>query len=713
MLKRNAPLVLVILMLLIATLACSLGGKKDIPLGETFTSDVGGFTLKKVPDFEFEESFGLVIMMPPDAQQDVGPFIMVYGGLIEENLSTQDILEQMKNQAEFAQFSDPKTTKVDGMEGLLVEFSGEEGGQMLKGKLFTVAPFPKQEFYITGLAPEERWKELEPIYDAVLNSITFLEAQPFVFEGEEWDWDEPIEDEQAWDTPLATASDSPYLGEVYQHIEGGFSVRKIAGYDFADDYGIITMAKPGLTSYTGPLFTVIYQSIPTPMTNDELLAMAVGDPLETGTTYNTPSPYVLDGVQGLLVDYDGTEGDQAVQGRIFLAMLSPYEYFNVHVIAPAAEWAEIIPMYDALLSSVEFNGDGAALPSPAGQVIRQWAVQAEASSEYSDTDYSAMQATGAPDVDTCGENPLAWASVSPDTEEYLILNYETPVNPTELVIYQTNNPSQVVEIQMVDTTGETWRLWYGDPEELSHCPDVWTHTVELDEVFYTNKVVLWLDQSVLGLGWAEIDAVELVGYPMGVSAGPAQQEPPAPAPQAEFPVGNIPTNFSGLMAGPVYQGWISIVIGETMEADLDRIMTIPGRKSTDSWKPRESHKQTYLFDMPWSGMTGYISVTTDGWVYKMNVTSNTHPDDFFLSTVTWDNYEKLKAIYDRDKVIPYEAMANMLGSPGFLREQYYREDDGMLVSTYSWYNAAGDRISGIFFNGRLTGIAGLAYIKTE
>jgi hypothetical protein len=562
--KRNNPLVLVILTLLIATLACSLGGKKDVPLGETFKSDVGGFSLQKVPEFEFEESFGLVIMMPSDAQQDVGPFIMAYGGLIEENKSTQDILEQMKSQAEFAQFSDPKTTKVDGKEGLLVEFSGEEGGQMLKGKLFTVTPFPMQEFYITGLAPEELWKDLDPIYEAVLNSVTFFEAQPFVFGAEDWEWDEPTEE----------------VGELPD-----------------EDLGIIE-------------------------------------------------------------DVD--------------------------------------------------------VPMVTGQVIRQWAVRAEASSEYSPTDYSAMQAAGAPDVDACGENPLAWASVSADTEEYLILHYETPVNPTELVIYQTNNPSQVVEIQLFDTTGESWLLWYGDPQELTHCPDVWTHTVELDEVFYTNKVVLWLDQSVLGLGWAEIDAVELVGYPMGgVAAAPAQEVPAAPAPPAQPPAGNVPTNYSGLMAGPVYQGWINIVIGETMEADLDRIMTIPGRKSTDSWKPRESHKQTYLYDLPWSGMTGYISVTQDGWVYKMNVSSNVQADDFVLSTVTWDNYEKLKAIYDRDKVIPYDVMANMLESPGFLREQYYREEDGMLVSTYSWYNAAGDRISGIFFNGRLTGIAGLAYIKAE
>ena len=568
MLKRHNPIVLVILMLLIATLACSLGGKKDVPLGETYRSEKGGFALQKVPDYEFEDVWGMVIMMPSDAQQDVGPFIMAYGGLIEENKSTQDILSDMQGQAEDAQFESPKGAKVDGMDGLLVEFSGEEAGQMLKGKMFVVAPRFQQEFYITAVAPEARWEELEPVFDAVLKSVTFFDAEPFDFglgeTDEEWVWD----DDEDWD----------------------------------------------------------------------------------------------------LVEED----------------LDFVDVEEVPVLAP--------------------------------EVIRQWAVRAEASSEYSADDYSAMQATGAPNVAVCEENPLAWASAAGDTEEYLVLHYEIPVNPTELVIYQSHNPSQVVEIQLIDTNGETWMLWYGDPEESTNCPDMWTHTIELDEVFFTDTVVIWVDQSVLGLGWVEIDAVELVGYPQGAEAGIVQDGSVVPVveePPAQEPVGDIPTNYSGQMAGPVYQGWVNIVIGETMEEDLDRIMTIPGRKSTDSWKPRESHKQTYLYDMPWAGMTAYISVTTDGWVYKKNVTSNTHADDFALSTVTWDNYEKLKAIYDRDKMIPYEVMANMLESPGFLREVYYREEDGKIVSNYSWCNADGDRIIGIFFDGKLTGIAGLAYIAAE
>ncbi|HOM67175.1 MAG: hypothetical protein BWX85_00128 [Chloroflexi bacterium ADurb.Bin120] len=559
MIKKHYPLILIITMLLIATLACSLGGKKSPKLGETYRSEAGGYSLQQVPGYDFEEFWGMTMMSPTDADERFGPMIMAYGLPNDDNLSLQGLMDEMTQQDDevSAEYSKPKKTKVGGVEGLLVEFKGIEDGQKLKGKLFVALPYPEQTFYMTVLSPEDRWKEIEPIYDAVLKSVSFFEADLT-------DLDFDLED-----------------------------------FEF---------------------------------------------------------------------DLEDFEFEEEIEG------------------------------FDETLEDILV---------PSTQVIRQWAVLAEASSEYSSDDYSALQATGAPDVDYCEENPLAWAPLSGDTEEYLVLYYDVPVIPTELVIIQSHNPSQVVEIQFIDTDGETWTLWYGEPERISTCPDEWTHTIELDEVFYTDTVVIWVDQSVLGLGWAEIDAVELVGYPMGSTSTTVQEEPEVQIPSLL----DIPENFSGLMAGPVYQGYASIVIGETKEADLDRIMTIAGRESTDSWKPRESHKQTYLYDMPWSGMTAYISVTVDGVVYKKNVTSGKYPDDYALPTVNNENYEILKGIYDRDKVIPYEVMANLLQSPGFIREQWLREDDGKIVSTYFWHSADGYVLSGIFYDGLLTGMAGLSYYQ--
>ncbi len=712
MFQRVKPLLLITLSLILAGMACRLGGRSRVELGEKIQSDYGGFILQTIPDYEIEEFFGMVYMIAADADPDFGPFIMAAGELHDEDITPQQLLDQMQGETEDIEFGAAKQNRVDGIDGLLVEFSGEEAGRTVKGKVFVATPQPQQEFYIVGMAPEDQWKDFEPYFDAVLASVSFIDAQPFDWDFDDWDddWDDDWED--------FDDGDDVGLGDLVQSDEGGFMLQAIPGYETEEFFGMVIMTAPGADPDVGPLVMAVGDMMVAEFGAQEILDNMKMD--AEGYEFSPEMPFIVDGVEGLLANFSGTEAGQAVQGKIYAAAPRPLQEFYILAVAPQGDWLEIEPLFDAVLDTIIFMD---AQPFDWGfddwdddelvevvQEIRQWAVAAEASSEYSLDDYSAMQATGEPAVSACEENPRAWASLSPDTEEYLILYYETPVNPTELVIYQSHNPSQIVEINFIDTTGETWLAWYGDPHESEFCPDVWTHTFALDEVFYTDTVVLWVDQSILGLGWVEIDAVELVGYTMGVSAEPIQDEPDQPAPP---PVGDIPTNFTGLMAGPVYQGWISIVLGETMEEDLDRIMTIEGRESTDSWKPRESHKQTYLYQMPWDGMTGFISVTVDGWVYKINVSNNTHPDDFALATVNRDTYEELTAIYDRDKAIPYAVMANMLESPGFLRETYIGNDDGIIRSIYNWYNANGDRITGIFVDGVLTGMLGLNYIEAE
>jgi hypothetical protein len=220
----------------------------------------------------------------------------------------------------------------------------------------------------------------------------------------------------------------------------------------------------------------------------------------------------------------------------------------------------------------------------------------------------------------------------------------------------------------------------------------------------------------LDIGGVEIGAVELVGYPEGAQpnaqAQTLQEQASEPVQSSSNTMDeNVPANYTGIMAGPVYQGWLNVIINETNEADLDKIMTITGKKSTENWKPRPDHKDTYLYQMPWDGMIGYISVTTEGVVYKKSINPNYYPNDYVLDTVNQDTYDQLNAIYNRDKVIPYAVMANLLGSPGFLIEQRHRVEDNMLISQYIWLDGKGGRISGYFLNGNLTGMAGLAYIQ--
>lgn len=530
------------------------------------------------------------------------------------------------------------------------------------------------------------------------------------------------------------------FGEEYTSEEGGFSIQKVKDYTFADVLGGIEMTAPDAEPEVGPGFQIFGSLTDQEQTNEEMWDI-ITQPGNISFEFDKPDKYKVDGARGLMAEFDGEQNGVEVRGKVFLVMVKPDQQFIMFGVAPKEVWKDFEPVYMKVLDSVKFfdavpidtsfeeyeepefeEGDLGQESAPVApvieepQIIRQWASFALASTEYSASDWSAMQAIGAPDVDNCGSNPKAWSPAYIDTEEYIEVFYDIPIIPTELVIYQSYNPSQVVEIQLVDPDGEAWMIWYGEPETVSSCPDMWTHTIELDEPFLVKSVVIFVDQGWLDIGGMEIDAVELVGYPEGAQPNAhalnLQEQASEPIQSATKTMDeNVPANYTGLMAGPVYQGWLKVIINETKEADLDKIMTITGKKSTENWKPRPDHKDTYLYQMPWEGMIGYISVTTEGVVYKKSINPNYYPNDYVLDTVNQDTYDQLNAIYNRDKVIPYAVMANLLGSPGFLIEQRYRVEDNMLISQYIWLDGKGGRISGYFLNGNLTGMAGLAYIQ--
>jgi len=354
-------------------------------------------------------------------------------------------------------------------------------------------------------------------------------------------------------------------------------------------------------------------------------------------------------------------------------------------------------------SAVRPPATQAAVSEP--QEIRQWAVSAKASSSYGETSWGPMQATGAPNVTNCADNDMAWASKDSTTLEWIELSYDVAVVPTKINIHQSYNPSQVVEVDLISTDGTTYVAWQGKPESVAYCPDEMTITIDLEEKFLANKVVVIVDQSILSLGWNEIDAVELLGTTEGgqsVTVPPVDDEPPQ--------VTDVSQNYTGWMAGSVYQGYVKIIVGETRVGELDGLIGLTGKRSTENFKPRADHADTFIYDFDRDGMRAFVSVTTDGVVYSKSISSGTYPSDFQLDTVNKSTYDQLDAIYKRDQVIPYNVMASMLGHPGFLREAKIRVDDNKLVEDYQWYNANGDQMYGAFFDGKLTGMAGLAFI---
>ena len=142
----------------------------------------------------------------------------------------------------------------------------------------------------------------------------------------------------------------------------------------------------------------------------------------------------------------------------------------------------------------------------------QWAIQATASSTYNDAqgtaNWSANQATGAPNVDTYGDNGNAWTTKTQDGGiEWLDLKYPKPVHATEVRVRESCGSGAVIKIEVFDEQGAAHAVWQGnDPTtELNYLMVKFPKTT-----FKTDRVKVTLATNVVP-GWNEIDAVQLVG----------------------------------------------------------------------------------------------------------------------------------------------------------------------------------------------------------
>ncbi|MBI4563459.1 MAG: hypothetical protein HY716_02030 [Planctomycetes bacterium] len=141
--------------------------------------------------------------------------------------------------------------------------------------------------------------------------------------------------------------------------------------------------------------------------------------------------------------------------------------------------------------------------------LRQWAVDATASSEYSPDGWNAKQATGKPDTEQAGDIATAWTTREQDAgEAWIELTYERLVRPVKVRIHETHNPGAVVKIEAVDTAKKWHAMWRGvDPTKV---PPAWFEVCFDAPPFDTRTIRITLDTSRVA-GWNEIDAVELIG----------------------------------------------------------------------------------------------------------------------------------------------------------------------------------------------------------
>jgi len=149
---------------------------------------------------------------------------------------------------------------------------------------------------------------------------------------------------------------------------------------------------------------------------------------------------------------------------------------------------------------------------PATGVVYQWSISAEASTEFANPEWGAEQVVGKPDVPGCGDYQFAWASAASDSIGTLEVSFSASVYPLEIVIHESYNPDQVVKVEVFDPeTGGYYAVLQKNPVQVDRpCP--YQLIIPVEGIgFKTNLVRITVDQSQLGLGWNEIDAVQLIG----------------------------------------------------------------------------------------------------------------------------------------------------------------------------------------------------------
>jgi hypothetical protein len=119
------------------------------------------------------------------------------------------------------------------------------------------------------------------------------------------------------------------------------------------------------------------------------------------------------------------------------------------------------------------------------------------------------QATGAPDTEVAGDIQTAWASLTPDGQnEWLLLEYGTPVVPREIHVHETYNPGALYKVSVFKLDGSEVEVWSGkDPTPFGSDRGISKIPVKIN--FKTNRVKIYLASKDVP-GWNEIDAVGIV-----------------------------------------------------------------------------------------------------------------------------------------------------------------------------------------------------------
>lgn len=370
------------------------------------------------------------------------------------------------------------------------------------------------------------------------------------------------------------------LGDVYQSMEGGYAFQVIPDFELEETWGISYMYPEDADPDAGPMFILIGGVNDVEKTVDDLKEdFLLG--FEGTIEISKGKKVKIGGKEGLKVEYEAENNGKKVAGQAIFVAVSPTQVFSLIDLYPPDQYkAKQKKLFDEVSETISFftpsvaaasgqSGEPGQISTQTGEELRQWGYYAFASSEYDFDRNAAYQATGEPDTMECGDYDTAWSSLEKFTEEWIEIGYMEMVRPTEVNIYETHVPSQVVKVEIVDQTWEYHVVYTGTPV-MTDCPHVLSIPIS-DADYLAIGVRITIDQSQLNLPWAQIDAVELVGY-RDANAGTIVYEDD-PGSQSGDPTG--PVVGSGFVAPENASGfWDYIRVSDGLADPIVRALVV-------------------------------------------------------------------------------------------------------------------------------------------
>ncbi|MCC7375006.1 MAG: hypothetical protein IT581_10135 [Verrucomicrobiales bacterium] len=174
----------------------------------------------------------------------------------------------------------------------------------------------------------------------------------------------------------------------------------------------------------------------------------------------------------------------------------------------------------------------------------QWAAFAQASSEYRSASFSAARATGAPDVQSYGDNGNAWATKLADApDEWIELTFAQPTRAAAVRVRQNFNPGAIVRVDLIDTNGLVQTVFQGTDTNVYARSTIGWFAVKFPTTTQPiARVRLSLD-SLAVRGWNEIDAVQLVAGTVTQVEAPRLQFDPRSVGTRELVISSWPDGF--------------------------------------------------------------------------------------------------------------------------------------------------------------------------